>query len=77
MAFIRITADRLIILAIITALLAMAPLELQRHIINTLASTFTTLLAIINPLESLPVFLKLLEGKDEQTHRRVAWRACS
>ena len=55
----------------------MAPLELQRHIINTLASTFTTLLAIINPLESLPVFLKLLEGKDEQTHRRVAWRACS
>ena len=40
-------------------------------------STFTTLLAIINPLESLPVFLKLLEGKDEQTHRRVAWRACS
>jgi len=40
-------------------------------------STFTTLLAIINPLESLPVFLKLLEGKDERTHRRVAWRACS
>jgi multiple antibiotic resistance protein len=39
-------------------------------------STFTTLLAIINPLESLPVFLKLLTGKDEQ-HRRVAWRACS
>ena len=40
-------------------------------------STFTTLLAIINPLESLPVFLKLLEGKDEHTHRRVAWQACS
>ena len=40
-------------------------------------STFTTLLAIINPLESLPVFLKLLEGRDEQTHRRVAWRACA
>jgi multiple antibiotic resistance protein len=40
-------------------------------------STFTTLLAIINPLESLPVFLKLLAGKDRQTHRRVAWRACS
>jgi multiple antibiotic resistance protein len=35
-------------------------------------STFTTLLAIIKPLESLPVFLKLLEGKDERTHRRVA-----
>jgi len=39
-------------------------------------STFTTLLAIINPFESLPVFLKLLEGKDDETHRRVAWRAC-
>jgi multiple antibiotic resistance protein len=41
------------------------------------ASTFTTLLAIINPLESLPVFLKLLQGKDEQAHRRVARRACT
>ena len=40
-------------------------------------STFMTLLAIINLLDSLPVFLKLLEGKDDQTHRRVAWRACS
>ena len=26
-------------------------------------TSFTSLLAIINPLESLPVFLKLLEGK--------------
>ena len=26
---------------------------------------FTTLLAIINPLEALPVYLKLLEGKGE------------
>jgi multiple antibiotic resistance protein len=40
-------------------------------------STFTTLLAIINPLESLPVFLKLLQGKDKQTHRLVAGRACT
>jgi len=40
-------------------------------------STFTTLLAIINPLESLPVFLKLLESKDKQTHRLVAARACT
>lgn len=31
--------------------------------------TFTTLLAIINPLEVLPVYLKLLAGKDEKTHR--------
>ena len=40
-------------------------------------STFSTLLAIINPLESLPVFLRLLEGKDERTHRLVARRACT
>jgi multiple antibiotic resistance protein len=37
---------------------------------------FTTLLAIINPLEALPVFLKLLEGKDEKEHRRVARLSC-
>jgi multiple antibiotic resistance protein len=37
---------------------------------------FTTLLAIINPLEALPVFLKLLEGKDEAEHRRVARVSC-
>ena len=49
----------------------------MNQITTLFVSTFTTLLAIINPLESLPVFLKLLEGKDEQTHRRVAWRACS
>jgi multiple antibiotic resistance protein len=38
--------------------------------------TFTTLLAIINPFEVLPVYLKLLEGKDVKTHRQVAWKAC-
>jgi multiple antibiotic resistance protein len=37
---------------------------------------FTTLLAIINPLEALPVFLKLLEGKNEEEHRRVARLSC-
>jgi MarC family membrane protein len=40
-------------------------------------STFTTLMAIINPLAALPVFLKLLEGQDRDAHRRVAWKACS
>ncbi len=38
--------------------------------------TFTTLLAVINPLESLPIFLKLLAGQDSQAHRQVARRAC-
>ena len=49
----------------------------MNQITTLLVSTFTTLLAIINPLEALPVFLKLLEGKDERAHRRVAGRACS
>jgi multiple antibiotic resistance protein len=40
------------------------------------AGTFTTLLAIINPLEVLPVYLKLLSDKDDATHRAVAWKAC-
>jgi MarC family membrane protein len=39
--------------------------------------TFTTLLAIINPFEVLPVYLKFLEGKDVATHRQVAWKACT
>ncbi len=38
--------------------------------------TFTTLLAVINPLESLPIFLKLLAGQDEQAHRQVARLSC-
>ena len=38
--------------------------------------TFTTLLAIINPFEVLPVYLKLLEGKNAATHREVAWKSC-
>jgi multiple antibiotic resistance protein len=33
---------------------------------------FSTLLAIINPLEALPVFLKLLQGQDLASRRRVA-----
>ena len=38
--------------------------------------TFTTLLAIINSFEVLPVYLKLLEGRDVGTHRRVARKSC-
>jgi multiple antibiotic resistance protein len=37
---------------------------------------FTTLLAIINPLEALPIYLELLEGKDEAEHSRVARLSC-
>ena len=44
--------------------------------LNLFIGTFTTLLAVINPLEAMPVFLELLEGGDEPTHRQVALRSC-
>ncbi len=46
------------------------------HELSLFLGTFATLLAIINPLEVLPVYLKLLADKDAATHRAVAWRAC-
>jgi multiple antibiotic resistance protein len=38
--------------------------------------TFSTLLAVINPLEAMPVFLKLLHGRDGTAHRQVALNSC-
>jgi len=38
----------------------------MRQIATLFLGTFTTLLAIINPLEALPIFLGLLQGQDEQ-----------
>ena len=46
------------------------------ELLNLFIGTFTTLLAVINPLEAMPIFLQLLEGKDELAHRRVALRSC-
>ena len=48
----------------------------MRQTLSLFVGTFATLLAIINPLEALPVFLKLLEGKDAATHQRVARLSC-
>jgi multiple antibiotic resistance protein len=48
----------------------------MRQEVTLFVGMFTTLLAIINPLEALPIFLKLLEGKSEEEHRQVARRAC-
>jgi multiple antibiotic resistance protein len=39
-------------------------------------STFATLLAIINPLEVLPIFLSLTHDKDQTARRHIARRAC-
>jgi multiple antibiotic resistance protein len=38
--------------------------------------TFTTLLAVINPLEALPIYLELLRDQDNQVHLRVARLSC-
>lgn len=38
--------------------------------------TFTTLLAVINPLEALPVFLKLVSSHDQTTQHKIARRSC-
>jgi multiple antibiotic resistance protein len=40
-------------------------------------STFATLIAVVNPLEAMPVFLSLLEGKDDREHRRVVFASCA
>jgi multiple antibiotic resistance protein len=48
----------------------------MKQILTLFVGMFTTLLAVINPLEALPVFLNLLEGKDEKEHRLVARRSC-
>ncbi|HVP99274.1 MAG TPA: MarC family protein [Roseiarcus sp.] len=45
--------------------------------VSLFVGTFTTLLAIINPLEVLPVYLQLLLGKDAAAHRAVALKSCS
>lgn len=45
--------------------------------LSLFVGTFTTLLAIINPLEVLPVYLQMLAGKDDATHRAVARKSCT
>jgi multiple antibiotic resistance protein len=46
------------------------------HPLTLFITTFTTLLAVINPLESFPIFLELLSGQDEQAHLKVARLSC-
>jgi|SRR5262245_8397709 len=49
----------------------------MRHTLSLFVGMFTTLLAIINPLEALPVYLRLLEGKSDAVHLSVARRSCT
>ena len=45
------------------------------QVFTLFVSTFSTLLAIINPLEALPVFLMLLSGASVDEHKAVARRS--
>ncbi|MGB7794166.1 MAG: MarC family protein [Terrimicrobiaceae bacterium] len=48
----------------------------MRSSITLFIGMFTTLLAIINPLEAIPVFLGLTQGKDDVEKNDVARRSC-
>ena len=49
----------------------------MRSSLNLFIGTFTTLLAVVNPLESLPIFMGLLAGQDEAAHQKVARQSCT
>ena len=49
---------------------------LVTHLVSLFTGTFTTLLALINPLEALPIFLELSDGTDTASHLRLARRSC-
>jgi multiple antibiotic resistance protein len=49
----------------------------MRSELTLFGGTFATLLAIINPLEVMPVYLELLAGKDQTAHRAIARKACT
>ena len=48
----------------------------MEQLLSLFVGTFTTLLAVVNPLEALPVFLSLSQGKDVKDLRKLAFRSC-
>jgi multiple antibiotic resistance protein len=46
------------------------------HHLTIFIGTFTTLLAVVNPLEALPIFLTITQGQDPVAHRKLAFRSC-
>jgi multiple antibiotic resistance protein len=48
----------------------------MEHAVTLFVGTFTTLLAIINPLEAIPVFLQLTEGREDRVRLEVARLSC-
>jgi multiple antibiotic resistance protein len=48
----------------------------MEHAVTLFVGTFTTLLAIINPLEAIPVFLQLTQGREDNVRLEVARLSC-
>lgn len=48
----------------------------MEHAVTLFVGTFTTLLAVINPLEAIPIFLQLMEGREDRVHLEVARLSC-
>lgn len=48
----------------------------MEHHLSILIGTFTTLLAVVNPLEALPIFLSLSQDQDIKARRKLAFRSC-
>jgi len=48
----------------------------MEHSVTLFVGTFTTLLAIINPLEAIPVFLQLTEGREDRVRLEIARLSC-
>jgi len=48
----------------------------MNHHLTILIGTFTTLIAVINPLETLPIFMSFSKGKNKQDTRKLAFRSC-
>lgn len=48
----------------------------MNHWLTLFIGTFTTLLAVVNPLEALPIFLSVSDGMDHQQMKKLAFRSC-
>ncbi|HEY9114691.1 MAG TPA: MarC family protein [Bacteroidales bacterium] len=48
----------------------------MNHHLTILIGTFTTLIAVINPLETLPIFMAFSKGKNKLDTRKLAFRSC-
>ncbi|AFM25179.1 MarC family protein [Desulfomonile tiedjei] len=48
----------------------------MEHAVTLFVGTFTTLLAIINPFEAIPVFLQLTAGREDSVRLEVSRQSC-